>query len=378
MKHGKLQRRWATAVPFAVCLVCWIGMAAGQAPVRPPFEASLGDLVGGSMGVAFPEMVGGPVAFGMDQGYPPAGTPGAYGGFGVVSSYPGPAGVSVATAISGAIQGGLWWIGIQCRAVDPPLREQLGLEEGVGLLVEEVVPDKPASKAGLKRFDVLIAAGDRELRSVQDLIDVINQAEGKEIKLKYIRRGETLETSVVPEKRPPQPHIELPPIWGERWPFRFRFYYPGQVVPPQPGKFPPLPENVTITITKKGDEPAQIKVQRGSESWEVSEKELDKLPKDIRPHVEQMLRGVARGPEPESQQPWGIPSLEFFWPTPPWWSPSTDQAIRERIERQLQELNRRMEELRERVEELKKRVPGGQPPGRPRGAPQPQPPGETT
>jgi hypothetical protein len=289
--------------------------------------------------------------------------------------------VVIGGVVGGVVNPGPWWIGIQCRSVDPPLREHLGLEENVGLLVEEVLKDSPAAKAGLRRFDVLVRANEKPLRTVQELLDVINAANGGEVKLEYIRKGQKAETTVTPEKRPGLP-VQPPRSWWEwrgfEWPeweffggpggpFRFRFFYPGRVFPPRAEKTPPLPGNLTITITKKGDEPAKIVVKRDGESWEVTEQELDKLPADIRPHVEQLLRGpAAPGPGvPPGAQPERPQERRYWLPGPPWWSFEEEQKLRERIEREMKEIQRRMEELRQSIEELRKGMPGPRGPGRP-------------
>lgn len=353
---------WCVLTAVAISLG-FVTVGLGQPPASP-----------GEPGPHPPAVVGGPFPvqpWGPEVPHPPA------------------FGVPVAVTVAEQAKGSPWWIGIQCRSVDPALREQLGLAEGVGLLVEEVVPDSPASKAGIKRFDVLVAAGEKELRSVQDLIDVINRSEGKEVRLKYVRRGQEAELSVTPERRPPAPGIFVWPGPGEgprgpqreffRGPgFFYRFYYPGRVVPPKEGPAPPIPGNLAITITKQGNEPAKITVKRDGESWEVTEGELDKLPEDIRPHVEQMLRGMAPPPADRRQPPLEWPGFELVWPAPEWWGLPEDRAVRERIERELKELNRRLEELRQRVDEMWKRAPGRQVPGRPRGGAQPPAQGETT
>lgn len=322
------------------------------------------------------------------QPSPPAGAASAQGG--VTGGVFGPIGpVVVAIGEQHGVNPGPWWIGVQCRPADPALRAQLGLAENVGLIVDEVVPNSPADKAGLKRFDVLVKAEDKELRSVQDLIDVINRAEGKEIKLKYIRQAQEAELALTPEKRPQPsgPIVTLPPIpqfeWPEfEWfggpggPFRFRFFYPGRILPPRAGQLPPLPGNLAVTITKKGDEPAKISVKRDGESWEVTENELDKLPADIRPHVEQVLRGgPVVAPPSEEEGPKDRPKRgqwEFYWPVPPGWNPAEEQRLRQRIEQELKELQRRMEELRERIDELRKRPPVRQQPPRDPAKPQGQ------
>ena len=60
-----------------------------------------------------------------------------------------------------------------------------------------------------------------------------------------------------------------------------------------PGGGPPpeLPDNVTVNIVRHGKEPAKITVTRGDEKWEISDKELDKLPEELRPPIAQMMNG---------------------------------------------------------------------------------------
>ena len=56
----------------------------------------------------------------------------------------------------------------------------------------------------------------------------------------------------------------------------------------------PMPngEQVSITVERDGKQKANIKVKRGSESWELTEADLDELPEDIRPLVESQLNGA--------------------------------------------------------------------------------------
>ena len=39
-----------------------------------------------------------------------------------------------------------------------------------------------------------------------------------------------------------------------------------------------LPDDMSVTITKHGKEPAKIKVEQGDKTWEVTENTLDELP----------------------------------------------------------------------------------------------------
>src|SRR5205807_636111 len=73
-----------------------------------------------------------------------------------------------------------YWIGLICNPPDDALRAQLKLKDA-GLVVREAVPDAPAAKAGIKVHDILLAAGDKELRDVRDLMDAVEKSDGKEI-----------------------------------------------------------------------------------------------------------------------------------------------------------------------------------------------------
>lgn len=47
-------------------------------------------------------------------------------------------------------------LGVRVDLPSETLTEQLNLKKGQGLVVEDVMPDSPASKAGLKQYDVLV------------------------------------------------------------------------------------------------------------------------------------------------------------------------------------------------------------------------------
>ena len=85
-------------------------------------------------------------------------------------------------------------------ALAPPqatrrLREAAGLSDVTGLLVRGVEEDGPAATAGLRRGDVLVAAGDRNLASVDDLHDALDAA-GDSLVLKIVRGVEELTITV--------------------------------------------------------------------------------------------------------------------------------------------------------------------------------------
>jgi len=271
-----------------------------------------------------------------------------------------------------------YWLGLGCSPAPAALRAQLGLPEDLGVVVEQVVPDSPAAKAEIKQYDVLVKAGDKPLKSVPDLIDAVGAARDKELSLELIRGGKRMEIKVVPAK---QPEVAPPGVtpheafkkWMEglhrpgasfdeatkraleqyleqlksgealKGPMQWRFFGPGAILPPEAR--PPLPGNMSIGISKQGDQPAKITVNQGDQKWEVTEEQLDKLPENIRPHVERMLGRAAGGPEGRVFRFDFAPDWERAIPSPP----------EGRLEKRLEEMSKRIDQLRKSIEELRER-----------------------
>lgn len=94
------------------------------------------------------------------------------------------------------------YIGVGIEPMRPDLRE---LIEGVehGALVNQVYEGSPAAKAGLEPYDVIVKAGDTEIRAADDLVRyVIAQPIGATIPLVVIRDGKSIETKVTTEEMP--------------------------------------------------------------------------------------------------------------------------------------------------------------------------------
>jgi hypothetical protein len=210
-----------------------------------------------------------------------------------------------------------YWLGIECMIAPSALRAQLGLAEKQGLLVGNVVPESPAAKAGIARHDVLLRAGDRPLGEPRDLVQAVENAKQSKLKIDLIRGGKPKTVEALPAKRPQEASraAVAPPEAGDRamiqrwmdnwWrdrvynrggeqsPMQFFLMHPGAIVSGDVLLSRPLPPNMSIVVSKEGDQPAKIVVKREDKKWEVTEKELDKLPADVRPHVERMLgRGL--------------------------------------------------------------------------------------
>jgi membrane-associated protease RseP (regulator of RpoE activity) len=283
-------------------------------------------------------------------------------------------GGAVAAEPAATAEAAEYWIGVGYRAVSPALRAQLNLPGKEGLLVEVVVTDSPAAKAGIVPHDILLRAGGKPVVERRDLVRAIEASKGGKLKIELLRQGQPKTVEVTPGKRPEAARrVGAPPgsaDWDtiEKWlqgmspenetgrsPLRFHFIHPGMIVPPGVAVSPPLPADMSVVISKEGDQPAKIVVRRGAESWEVTEKDLNKLPAEIRTHVEEMLGRGAMGFVGASLPPleWGpesgtpkrpAPAANSLAPSPPradWF---------ERMEKRLDEMNGRLDRLFQEVE----------------------------
>lgn len=202
------------------------------------------------------------------------------------------------------IELGKFWIGLNCGEVSPALRSQLKLKKGVGLLVVNAFEGSPSQKAGLKQHDVIVKADGKEIGAVGQLIQAVQKAGEKEIKLDIIREGQSESIDVKSAERPKNQHGQafyLPQTSGEhRLLFRtpegaLTFIEPGVVVAPgknwTPGRVVDqrIPAGVSITIKRQSGKPASIHVERDEKTWDITPDKLDQLPKELRPHVEAML-----------------------------------------------------------------------------------------
>jgi hypothetical protein len=274
-----------------------------------------------------------------------------------------------------------YWLGIQFRPGLPALTAQLHLPQHGGIVIEAVVPDSPAAKAGLAQYDVVLKADGNDISGVSELLKSVEAAKDKEMKLDIIRDGKPKTVAITPVKRPedggipaqsPDSDIEALQKWmenmrsefqftGPNGPMRFQFVRPGVILPRGALAHPPLPGNMSISITKTGDKPADIVVKMDDDKWEVTEKDLDKLPEKVRPFVNSML-GMSMGagvggtrwmseviaPSPQSQGI-GVPNSKGETSAGQVLPGSGTNIILPQMENRIE---RRMEEMRKHLEKL--------------------------
>jgi hypothetical protein len=87
-------------------------------------------------------------------------------------------------------------VGINMSDVDPTLREHFGLDEDAGFVVDNVVDDLPAAKAGIKARDIIISIDGTNVTNAT-LRDVLKEKDpGQKVKVRILRKGEQKDVSM--------------------------------------------------------------------------------------------------------------------------------------------------------------------------------------
>ena len=292
------------------------------------------------------------------------------------------------------------WIGVVVRPCDEVIRTHLKLEGG--LVVDDVTPDSPAAKAGIEKNDILLALNEASVADLKGLMDFLSENKEKIIVVKVLHAGEPKTVEVTPAERPQDqfkffpaegfnfalPEGKMPeeikrwmqefqrdPEKGARWhvegePFRTRFFHPGVLLEGKGNAVfavanGGLPEGVQVIVVKESDKPAKITVKRGDDKWEVTDKEIDKLPADLRPHVMKFIgpanhmviraeaptwTGPAEGPGPRVKI-FAAPATRAL-PQPVRVEAHAVRVAGPDLEKKLDEINGRLERIEKALEKL--------------------------
>lgn len=248
------------------------------------------------------------------------------------------------------------WIGVRCFDLPEVVRAQLDVAENQGVLVDDVVAGSPAEKAGLRRFDVIVTIAGEPVASPLALADAVAETDGNELAIEYFRAGQKQSLKITPELRPTDfPHDEVERAM-RRWleqpdrPMSMRFFHPGMVLPPGAAVRPALPDDMTVTLEKKGGEPARVLVERGDKRWEAREDALDDLPAEARHYLEGMFGGSPHDLRAFPAGPHRVPGTR---------ATSESNAIEE-LQQKVDELQRKVNEIddmKQQIKELRRNVP---------------------
>ena len=84
------------------------------------------------------------------------------------------------------------WLGVMIQRITPELQESFKLENANGALVNDIVPNGPADRGGMKRGDVITRFDGVEIASMETLPkQVASIKPGKSVKVEVIREGKS-------------------------------------------------------------------------------------------------------------------------------------------------------------------------------------------
>jgi serine protease Do len=95
------------------------------------------------------------------------------------------------------------YIGVTYQPLTPELAASFGADRPRGALVNEVVPDGPAAKAGLRSGDIVLEVQGREVKEANDLQRaVLLYNVGEKLQLTVLRNGQKQKLTVTTAERP--------------------------------------------------------------------------------------------------------------------------------------------------------------------------------
>ena len=103
--------------------------------------------------------------------------------------------ISKALIAHGKVERG--WLGVSVQDITPELAKSFGVEPAKGALIAEVIKGGPAEKAGIKRGDIVVSYGEKEIRNASTLRNEVAIAPiGQEAGVAVLRNGKKVELTV--------------------------------------------------------------------------------------------------------------------------------------------------------------------------------------
>jgi C-terminal processing protease CtpA/Prc len=110
-----------------------------------------------------------------------------------------------------ALAGSGYRLGVVLSEISPHLRDDLKIKSGV--MVESVIPDSAAEKAGLKEGDIILKLDGKEVDSQSDIRRSLRDLKDpKPVTVDVLRDGKPVQITITPEKR----KMELMGAFGQR------------------------------------------------------------------------------------------------------------------------------------------------------------------
>ena len=110
------------------------------------------------------------------------------------------------------------WLGIQIQDIDEEIANYYGLKDREGVLVYQVLPESPASKAGLRDGDIIKAYQGQPIHHSRELVDqVTNSKAGQRMNLEILRDGKRQTVQVEIGERPTDGELDGSGVSSEVW-----------------------------------------------------------------------------------------------------------------------------------------------------------------
>lgn len=89
------------------------------------------------------------------------------------------------------------WLGATVQPLSAPLVEAYKIPVKEGSIVADIQPDSPADKFGLKRGDVIVKIGDKDIKSSEDVVYAVrSKLSGDTVKFEIYRDGKKMELDI--------------------------------------------------------------------------------------------------------------------------------------------------------------------------------------
>jgi serine protease Do len=100
------------------------------------------------------------------------------------------------------------WLGVLIQDVTRELAESFGMDKPQGALVAKILPDSPASQAGLEVGDVIVSFDGRDVGFSSDLPPMVGATQaGRTVPLEIIRRGRKSTLKIVVAELPTEEQV---------------------------------------------------------------------------------------------------------------------------------------------------------------------------
>ena len=97
----------------------------------------------------------------------------------------------------------LTYLGVYGDPITPNLAHHLKINKGVGVALELIAPRSPASKAGLKKRDIILKIAGQDISSMADIRKVVtNKNAGEQVAIQIISEGKKITKNVTLSERP--------------------------------------------------------------------------------------------------------------------------------------------------------------------------------